>query len=223
MISLDLPDVPRWIEAHGIAVDPEAWREPLGAGSALGHDAAKLVVIVGEADAAMAAELARERPHHTLLFAIEREDLAAALRRADRTIERAILHELKDPSQLPDLEGAAPLGDEPLDDVPPALAAELAWAKRRGRVWAAFVDGGAASFAYAPWRSAKWFDISVDPLAGARQLGLATIVASAMIRDERAQGREPGWGADEDNVASRQLAKRLGFEPTDELWVAAAR
>ena len=62
--------------------------------------------------------------------------------------------------------------------------------------------------------------MSVDTLPGARQLGLATIVASTLIRDERRHGREPVWGADEHNHASLRLAARLGFVPVDELWVA---
>jgi L-amino acid N-acyltransferase YncA len=66
----------------------------------------------------------------------------------------------------------------------------------------------------------RWFDVSVDTIASARQLGLGTIVAAAMIRDERARGREPVWGADEQNAASLGLARRLGFRAADELWVA---
>jgi predicted GNAT family acetyltransferase len=119
---------------------------------------------------------------------------------------------------VPDLEGAVPLpADAPL---PPALADELAWARTRGTVWTAYVDGEPASFAYAPWHSPTYFDVSVDTLPGARQLGLATLVASAMIRDERTRGRQPVWGADEGNAASLALAKRLGFVPVDEIWVA---
>jgi L-amino acid N-acyltransferase YncA len=57
-------------------------------------------------------------------------------------------------------------------------------------------------------------------IPAARQLGLGTLVAAAMIRDERARGREPVWGADEANIASLRLAKRLGFAPVDEIWVA---
>jgi hypothetical protein len=220
---LDLPDVPRWVEAHGIAGDPHGWREPAGGGEIVGHDTAKLVVVVGDADASAIAEVARERPQHTLLFAVEREDIVATLRAAARPVERAILHELPDLDAMPDLDGAVPLGDAVLDHVPQALAAELAWAKTRGPVWAAWVDGAPVSFAYAPWRSAKWFDVSVDTLADARQLGLATVVASAMIRDERARGREPVWGADEDNAPSLRLAKRLGFVQVDEIFVAAGR
>jgi hypothetical protein len=216
---LALPDVPRWIEAHGIAADEASWRRELEGGFAVGHDGARLIVAAGEADAAGVAALAREHATHTLLFAIEREDLAAAL--GERRIARAILHTLPDPSALPELDGASPLGEASLAHVPAPLAAELAMT--RNTIWSAWVDGEPAAFAYAPWRSARWFDVSVDTLTGARQLGLATIVATAMIRDERAAGREPVWGADEDNLASLRLARRLGFEPVDEIWVAAAR
>jgi len=209
---LDLPDVPRWIEAHGIASDPAGWREELPGGFALGHDQARLIVVAGDVTPEAVAPLA-QRPHVIL---VEREELALALR--GRRVERAILHTLPDPSTLPDFEGAVPLGDA---KAPAPLADELAWARTRGTVWSAWVDGEPVSFAYAPWRSAAWFDVSVDTLPAARQLGLATVVAAAMIQDERAKGREPVWGADEANVASLRLAKRLGFEPVDEIWVCA--
>ena len=214
-MTLELPDVPRWVEAHGIAADPGGWRESLGGGIVLGHDAARLIVVAGDVEAEGVARLAA-RPHVIL---VEREDLALALRAAGRRLERAILHTLPDPDALPDYEGATPLGDGAA--VPEALAEELAWARTRGTVWSAWVDGEPVSFAYAPWRSRGLFDVSVDTLPGARQLGLATVVAAAMIRDERAQGREPVWGADEGNQASLRLAKRLGFEPVDEIWVCA--
>jgi hypothetical protein len=208
---IELPDVPRWVEAHGIAADPEHWRTPLGGGFALGHDAARLIVIAGDADAGALAGLARAYPQHTIL--LEKPKLI------DRPTERAILHTLPDATTLPDLEGAVMLDDA--TPLPDPLAAELTWAKTRGPVFTVYLDGQPAAFAYAPWRSPKLFDVSVDTVIGARQLGLATIVAAAMIRHERAQGREPVWGADEGNVASRRLAERLGFVAVDEIWVAA--
>lgn len=209
---IELPDVPRWVEAHGIANDPAGWRQEVAGGFVLGHDAAKLIVVAGDVTPEAVAPLTAN-PHVIL---VEREDLALALR--GRRVERAILHTLPDPEALPDFEGASPLGDLA---APAALADELAWARTRGTIWAAWVDGEPVSFAYAPWRSPTWFDVSVDTLPGARQLGLATVVAAAMIRDERAHGREPVWGADEANIASLRLAKRLGFEPVDEIWVCA--
>jgi hypothetical protein len=213
-----LPDLPRWVEANGIAADPAGWREELGAGFVLGHDAAKLMVVAGEVETTDVVRIAG-RPHVIL---VEREELARALEVAGRRAERAILHTLPDPAALPDYEGALPLGDAALPAVlPEALGAELAWARVRGTVWTTWVDGDPVSFAYAPWRSQTWFDVSVDTLPDARQLGLGTIVAAAMIRDERAHGREPVWGADERNTASLRLARRLGFAPVDEIWVCA--
>ncbi len=219
MTPLDLPDEPRYVEAHGIAADPESWRRELGPGFAVGSDRARLVVVCGEADAGAALRLARAHPQHT--FLAWTDDLAATLRGAGRAVERAILHTLRDPARLPELEGAAPLpAGASLAHVPEALAEELRGALAHGVVWAAWVDGAPVSFAYAPWRSARWFDVSVDTLAQARQLGLGTIVAAAMIRGERAHGREPVWGADEHNLPSLRLARRLGFQAVDELWVA---
>ena len=220
---LALPDVPRWVEAHGIAADPDGWRESIGGGLALGHDLARLIVLAGEVSPEAACALAHARPGHTLLYAIERADLTAALAAHGRTSERAVLHDLPEPDALPEREGAVLLGEHALGELPAVLAGELAWERARGPVWTAWLDGAPASFAYAPWRSARWFDVSVDTLPGARQLGLATVVAATMIRDERARGREPVWGADEDNHASLALARVLGFRAGDELWVAAGR
>lgn len=211
-MTLDLPDVPRWVEAHGIAASGEGWREDGPGGFAIGHDGARLIVLVGDVDA---AAIARAHPDHALLFPLE---LAAAVAREGRVAERAILHTLPDPASLPDFEGAVPL-DAPPADLPADLAGDLA--RARGTVWTVWVDDAPVSFAHAVWRSPRWFEVSVDTLPRARQLGLGTIVAAAMIRDERAHGREPVWGADAGNLASRRLAKRLGFEPVDEIGVAA--
>jgi hypothetical protein len=213
-----LPDLPRWVEAHGIAADPTSWRAPLGDGYALGHDRAKLVVIAGEADPEATAALARARPHHAFLVELERLELVAAL---GRPVLRFVLHTLADPDALPDLEGAVPLPEHAsLAHLPVPLAEELGGWRAERTIWSAWVDGEPVAFAYAPWRSPAWFDVSVDTLPGARQLGLGTLVAAAMIRDERTQGREPVWGAELENTASRRLAARLGFAPSDEIWVA---
>ena len=101
---IELPDLPRWVEAHGIAADPEGWREALGGGFAVGHDRAKLIVVAGEVETGDMARLAT-RPHVIL---VEREELALA---TGRRCERALLMTLPDPSTLPDYEGATPLGD----------------------------------------------------------------------------------------------------------------
>lgn len=222
--ALELPDIPRWIEAHGIAVDPASWRRALGTGFAVGSDRARLIVVAGDADPAAVTRLADERPGYTLLIAIERVDLAAA---TGRQVARALLHTLPPDGdaavpEVPELDGAVALPpDVSLAHLPAELADELEAARPHRTIWAAFLDGAPVSFAYAPWRSARWFDVSVDTLPGARQLGLGRLVAAAMIRGEQAQGRAPVWGADENNAGSLRLARGLGFVQVDELWVAA--
>jgi hypothetical protein len=217
-LPLGIADVPRWIEANGIAADPASWQRTLGDGRAVVSDSARLIVMLGDADPAGVAALARELPHYTALCAIERPDLAAA---TGRPVVRALLHTLSDPDSLPLFDGAVALPDDAsLAHLPEPLAEELMSARGRRTIWTAYVDTAPVAFAYAPWRSAGWFDVSVDTLPGARQLGLGRLVAAAMIRDERAQGREPVWGADEGNIASQRLARSLGFVKVDELWVA---
>jgi GNAT superfamily N-acetyltransferase len=199
----------------------------LGDGFAVGSDRARLIVVAGDAEAAALAALARERPHHTLLVAIERADLAAA---TGRRVERALLHTLPEPTAEPpepsardggpDAGAVALPADASLAHLPPALAEELEAARPHRTIWAVFLDGLPVSFAYAPWRSARWFDVSVDTLPEARQLGLGRMAAAAMIRGEQALGRAPVWGADEGNAASLRLAHALGFVEVDQLWVA---
>jgi len=219
-LPLDLPDLPRWTQAHGIAADPSSWRRALGAGFAVGSDRARLIVVAGDADAGAVAQLAHERPRDTLLVASERTDLAAA---TGRRVARALLHTLRpEDDAVPEAEGAVVLPPEvSLAHVPAELAEELEAARPHRTIWAAFLDGSPVAFAYAPWRSARWFDVSVDTLAGARQLGLGRLVAVAMIRDEQAQGRAPVWGAEDGNPASLRLAHSLGFVQVDDIWVAA--
>lgn len=203
-----------------MAADPASWRRALGDGFAVGSDSARLVVVAGDADRGAVAALAEAVPRHTMLFAIEREDLAVA---TGRGVVRALLHTLPvgAAGDLPDQDGASPLpADVTLAHVPEPLAEELAMVRAHRTIWAAVLDGVAVSFAYAPWRSARWFDVAVDTLVEARQLGLGRIVATAMIRDERARGREPVWAADDGNAASLRLARSLGFVKVDELWVA---
>lgn len=208
--TLALPDEPRWVEAHGIAADPASWRRELDRGFAVGSDRAKLIVIAGDVGVATVHSLAHEYPGHAILVG---EGYGG---------ERALLHTMDEPDALDEIDGAVLLGrDAPLDHLEPAIAEEIR--ETSERVWCAWVDELPVAFAYAPWRSEKWFDISVDVDPRARQLGLGALVVTALIHDERSRGREAVWGADEGNLASLALAKKLGFVAVDEVWVIAPR
>jgi hypothetical protein len=221
--ALELPDEPRWVEANALLASGEAWLAAAGDGVLLGHDGARLLIATGDVDAGVVAEQVVARDGWTLLAPPERDDVRAALVARGWWVEAARLFTLPEPDELPDDDGAGPLPDgAALDHLPPPLAAEIAMAAKRATVWTAIVDEAPVSFAYAPWRSRRWFDVSVDTVPGFRQLGLATRVAAALIRAERSSGREPVWGAVESNDASLRLAARLGFVEVDALWVASA-
>lgn len=236
--GFELPDEPRWVEAHGLLAQPESWHRSWPGGGLIASDAAQLGVGLGRCDSAEALDhltaVTAEHPSLTVLCA-EREVAEALAARTGRRAQRATLHTLAEPLEAIDLEVAPlPKLDEDagegggevatgadLGHVPRSLRHELAVARRNGRVWSVWVEGLPVSFAHANWRSPRWFDVSVETLPGFRQLGLGELVARALILDETAAGRAPVWGALEDNHASLRLAARLGFAAVDHLWVIA--
>lgn len=223
----ELPDTPRWVEAHGIAADPD--------GVDLFQDDVHLAVVSDSARLAVVTNSDHDpvtiafwlRGNDTYAILAETEAIARAIAadlngrtERQRHVQRAILHTLPEPDALLPVDGAVLLPDDaPLDHLRPEVADEIRSARGKHPMWACYVDGLPVAFAYAPWRSEKYFDISVDVDPSARQLGLGAIVATTLIHAEREHGREPVWGADENNVASQRLAHRLGFVATDELWV----
>jgi hypothetical protein len=216
-----VPDLPRWVQARGMLL-AGAPAGPAGAGWVVSDPEASLLAVIGDADPAAVLAQAAAHPEATLLCAIEDEALADALAARGWRLEAATLFTLPDPATLPDDSGAGRLPvDADLSHLPAPLAAELARALGAGGVHSVQVDGAPVSFAYAAWRTARWFDLSVDTLAGFRQLGLGARVAAARIRAERVDGREPVWGAAAGNLASRRLAERLGFSPSDAIRVAS--
>jgi predicted GNAT family acetyltransferase len=215
LFGIELPDEPRWVEAHGLCSEPDSWHAAWPGGGIIGSERAALAVAVGRFDNAGFVAAAALHPRSTFLCAVEE-----APQIAGRHSEPAALHTLAAPTDFVELNVAQLAANTPLDHVSsPLLRNELQWARRDRRVWAAWVEGKPVSFAYASWRSRQWFDVSVDTIAGYRQLGLATMVAQALIQDEAGEGRSPVWGALLDDHASMRLAQRLGFEQVDRIWV----
>lgn len=235
LLGLPLPDEPRWVEAHGLCGEADSWVRRWAGGALVGNDRAALAVAVGEVsgaalERALAAwrEVVAERPRLTLLCASEEAARRFAAAAPGHRVHAAQLHVLAEPLEPAPLEVALLAPGDSLEHLPPALRAELTTALggpsaggAPGRVWAVWVEGRPVSFAFASWRSPRWFDVSVETLPGFRQLGLGEMVARALILDEAAAGRAPVWGALDDNFASRRLAARLGFAPAGALWVVA--
>ena len=111
--------------------------------------------------------------------------------------------------------------EEPLSlaHLPGELRQELESTRGRSPLAVGFVDGRAVSFACAPWQTETLFDLSIDTLEPHRGRGLAAAVAALLIDAVSRAGRQPVWGALEDNGPSLRLAARLGFVPVDRLFV----
>jgi GNAT superfamily N-acetyltransferase len=106
-----------------------------------------------------------------------------------------------------------------LAHLPQALRTEIEDALGGGHVTAAFVENQPVSFCYPVYETRALWDISIDTLEPFRRRGLAAACAEFLIDHMRRHGKEPVWGALEDNPASLELARQLGFTPVDEMTV----
>ncbi len=87
---------------------------------------------------------------------------------------------------------------------------------------AAFADGRAVAFCYAPFVTEALWDVAVETLEPYRRRGLAAACFAALASHLATGGRRPVWGAMASNVPSMRLAARLGFTPDTSL-VSLAR
>jgi hypothetical protein len=115
----------------------------------------------------------------------------------------------------------SPAQIESADDVPSDLRNELVSVAASSPVWAASADGRLASFAYAAHTTERWFDVSVDTLEPYRNRGLGRAAAMGLIVDQMLRGLRPVWGAGKSNAPSHRLARSLGFEAVDLVWLLA--
>ena len=179
------------------------------------------MALVGRPEAALIEAALADRPHRELLVAPE-DEVHLVAHFPDWQRERAVLHELSDASRLaqPDPRVRPLCAGDSLAHLPDELREELEAARAQLQILAAFEGGKPVCFAYAYWRTERWFDISIDTLRDHRRRGYARVTASELIRRERADGREPLWGAVASNHASLRLAAALGFDPSDEVVIA---
>jgi RimJ/RimL family protein N-acetyltransferase len=136
--------------------------------------------------------------------------------------EEAVIHALPDPAPewpLPGPGVAFLESEEPLAHLPPDLATEIAAARAAGPVAAAWCDGRPVSFCYASSSTETLWDVSIDTLPDHRRRGFAQSAVQLMAAFHRENARLPVWGAVIGNLASLQLASRMGFVPVDTLFV----
>lgn len=225
-VLTSLPDLPRWVEARGLLLSRRGVVVDTGDGCRLicGRADRLVVPITVELSPQLGPIAAREVPGASVLL----QDVmlpAGRYHLPDWTAENATLYTLPPDRarswQVPRWP-TAPLSSEQLDaasHVPAPLLGELRDAVGRTPVWSASKDGRPMAFAYAAQTTETWFDVSVDTLEEARNQGLGRAAAMGLIVDRMLRGLRPVWGAETRNEASHALARRLGFEPVDLVWV----
>lgn len=223
MIAL-IADEPRWVEIRSLLLSDRAHvevattsppaftvvRTDIAQGGVVGRPPHRAIQMM----AASAEEILVE-PEHV-------EWVAAAI--PEWTFESATLHVLGGTPRLP----AVPRGLVRMVSrhelsaspaIPAELREELLQAEEETRVFAAFAHETPAAFCYAGAVTERLWDVSIDTLEPFRRQGFATFCATFVIEHMRAAGREPVWGSLASNVASAQLAAKLGFVPADSIFV----
>jgi len=219
-----LPDIPRWIETRSMLLSGRC--EVRGLKSAgetvfivLSHETG-LMVVVGRPDLqeiAACSELGCE----TVLTTVENAGYVSRALPEWRAVS-ALLHLPGDkPLPAPDTETRLiSIKDlEGIGALPETLIDELVLASRHSPVAAAFADGLPVSFCYAASLTEGLWDVSIDTLEPYRKRGFAEAAVIFMIDHMKKGGRVPVWGAEEWNLPSINLAKKLGFEVVDQLTV----
>jgi hypothetical protein len=107
-----------------------------------------------------------------------------------------------------------------LDRLPDDLLEQLADAADAGVPVVAAFDGALpVAFAYVAAETAALWDVSIDTIPSHRRRGYAAAAALHLMRGMREKGKSAVWGAVDGNLASANLARRLGFVESGRLWV----
>lgn len=231
-LALVLPDVPLWVETRAILLSERCGVFPgrsLEQGYAVRCADIPLVCVVGRPGISAIREAAG--------MGAPAENVIAPLASADHLAEAlpgwrastATVHRLGDPAPLhvphPDARRIDPTEDPErvFAAFPESVRAEFAVALRRGAPMTAVqVDGAPVAVCYVSWETEGLWDVSIDTLEPFRRRGLAERAVSHLIDRMRKHGKEPVWGAEDDNNASLRLAARMGFVPEDRLAVFSA-
>ncbi len=225
-VLASLPDLPRWVEARGMLMSRRGFVVDTDDGCRLICSRKDRLVVPTtiELSALLETTVAREVPGASILL----QDVmlpAGRFHLPNWKAEAATVYTLPPDRargwRVPHWP-TAPVTLEQIEAVegmPPALRERLCDAVVHAPVWAASMEGKPAAFAHTTHTTESWFDIFVETLEGARNQGLGRAAAMGMIVDRMLHGLRPVWSVVKSNEAGHGLARRLGFEPVDLLWV----
>lgn len=226
-LARGIPDLPRWVETRSMLLSGTA--EVIGPG----HDGLVvinldygLVCVLGRPDVGDIREaISRLSGRRAVISAPEDRDHAAEALPEYKPVTAVVHLPGGNGLRLPDVPANAVRLLDPgeaagsLEWVPEDLARELRFAVRRSPVAAALSGGAPVSFCYAAARTETLWDVAINTVEDFRRLGMAEMCVAYMVGLMRGAGLTPVWGAEEDNLGSLALARKLGFVPMDEVAV----
>lgn len=227
-LAIALPDIPRWVETRSLLLKGECELFGLdqenGLAFVINSAEAELVSVVGHPSRQAIEDGVDGIHNQSVVLATPDNSTHVSQALPEWTGEPARIHLLSDSSRLPApadtvvrLLSPAELDTAPR--LPGDLKQELTDASRYSVIAAVVVDGLPVSFCYAAAETESLWGISIDTLAPYRNRGYAGLCVSYMIRAMSVRGKRPVWGAEESNIASIRLARKLGFEPVDQLML----
>ncbi|NIR50134.1 GNAT family N-acetyltransferase [candidate division KSB1 bacterium] len=227
-LALTLPDIPRWVETRGLLLAGRC--EVYGATYSDDSDFVvrslvdSLICVVGRPNAnAILQAISQSGSSAEVLTARENVEYVGSVLKSWHKC-KAWIHSLnKDTEHAVAADATVKFvtGDEifAIRDEAPELGKELSNVLTITDVAAAIVRNQPVSFCYAGTETETLWDISIDTLPRHRRRGYAATCVQFMIDFMRTKGKQPVWGAVDSNVASLNLARKLGFQVVDELFL----
>jgi len=217
-----LPDIPRWVETRDLLFRPGSTviENLTQDGFVVWSKEDEIGSVVGQPDP-VAIVQAAEDVSELLAFPENFKNVNALLE--DFRAERATIFSA--PTELPPISGhpCRQIGLEEiktLEHLPEDLLEELSDdLKEETLVIAALDDAVPVALAYVASETESLWDLSIDTVESHRRKGYATAAVVQLMHLMKKRGKDALWGALESNQASDNLAKRLGFQENDKLWV----
>ena len=207
-----VPDEPGWVDTRGVLLEnPELFGDSSGCVAV--HRGGRLLVAVG-APSGRAFDQALERAHP----AAELLATAAAIPYVQRYLglegSRAFIHSLgagglRRQPQRPEAVLLTPGAS--LEQFPDEIRWEVGQMEGRWPIAAMFEQGVPVSICFPALVTERYWDVAVETSALFRRCGRAGSAFERLEYEMRQLGREPVWGAAENNHASLALAGKLGF------------
>lgn len=219
-----VPDIPRWVETRAAIMrgDYQAFGSMDHGGVLIVNSPSPLAAMIGRPEPeAFAQACAIMKPDVELLVMSEEVEHARAMlpdwqlhamRLFMRDEDHAVTRVHSDPEII-----LFPTVDEAVrKQFPEPLRKEL---RNVTAVTAKRVDDAFVSTCQAGAITETWWDVGVDTLKSHRRRGYARACFHVFDAHMKQRGLRPIWGALTTNNASIKMARSLGFEPVDELYI----